>query len=132
MKKSLTLVELILSMVLLSTIIFAATAIDLAARGFFRSSDERSRVQNEASLVLEHIQQNASRAHGWNQNPGFNINANQLRVRLDGGSPETFGDALDSWVQYQRAGNQLILTGAGPATTLSQRVTNLVFAPNPT
>jgi len=109
--KSITLMELILAIVLLGIIILAATSIDIASVSFFKSSDFKTRVLNEASLIMEHIQKNALQSHGWLRNQGVSPDTggsyDYLRIRMDvkklvdGNmqyTPANFDD--DKWVRY--------------------------------
>ncbi|MBN2120072.1 MAG: prepilin-type N-terminal cleavage/methylation domain-containing protein [Candidatus Omnitrophica bacterium] len=108
MKKGISLVELILAIALLAVIVVAATGIDVAARYFFKSSDSKTRVINDASFILEHMHKYVSRAHGHASNFGYVVaDPNTLRIRLDasvsgftaGFTPADFTD--DIWVQYR-------------------------------
>jgi len=99
--KSITLLELILSMVLLVIIILAASSIDIATKTFFNSSFRKNSALNSASLSLETIQKYVLQSHGWSDDRGFNITNNRLWIRVDDESnptPETFSD--DIWVRY--------------------------------
>lgn len=62
--QALTLTELLITLVLISVIIFALSNIDVFSRFQVTSADRRAKVQNEASLVLEHIAKRLSQAAG--------------------------------------------------------------------
>lgn len=109
-KKAVTLVEMLVSISLLSVIIMAATSFDFASRKFVNSSQRKSLAVNEASLILEHIQKYASFVHGfdgagavilnrgWTTASGVN---NVIMLRIDdpaNPSPENLND--DLWVRY--------------------------------
>jgi hypothetical protein len=101
MKRSITLLEMILAMSLLGTILIATTGIDLAARSFFKASDYRVRVANDLSFIFDHIQSFAALSSGWQDSAGYSIPSNStLRIRLDGSTPNQFDDASDTWVEY--------------------------------
>ena len=133
MKKALTLIELVLAVALLAVIVLAATSIDVAARYFFKSSDTKSRVLNEASLIVEHIQKRASQSSGFIDNPGIRpavpfADSSFLEIRLDGDSPLTFDDASDRWVRYDFNGNNLVFTDGSNAEIISSKVTHCAFS----
>lgn len=102
-KRSVTLVELILASILLSVVILSAVSIDMTARYFFRSSDQKVQVLNDVGFLTEHVKSTVSCAHGWYSDHGYDLAAIQpsswLRIRLDGGTPSDFTD--DTWVQYR-------------------------------
>lgn len=108
MKRTITLVELILAMVLLVTIILSATSLDVATRYFFRSSSLKAKVLNEASLITEHVAKNAAFAVGeggenvsaddGNLNRrGFSVpDGNTLIIRQDLKSSDSYYTSLDT------------------------------------
>jgi Tfp pilus assembly protein PilW len=114
MKKTITLVELILAMSLLGVIVFAATSIDITARRFFRASDLTAEVVNEASYVMEHIQKHASQAHGWRDAAGYTgwgpeplAASNTLQIVIDADEdPATNTIPPDVLATYVLAGNE--------------------------
>jgi len=55
MNKSVTLIELLLAIILLSVVILGVSSIDIFSRNQVISSDRRARIQNQIYLVLEHI-----------------------------------------------------------------------------
>ncbi|RLJ09805.1 MAG: hypothetical protein DRP15_02345 [Candidatus Aenigmatarchaeota archaeon] len=116
-KRTITLIELILAIVLLGVIILSATAIDVASRYFFKSSDTKTQVLNEVSFILEHIQKNASQATGWIDDSGFNLpSSTRLLIRED------FDN--DTWVEYRRQRNRFRFSPDGGTNweTLSSRI----------
>lgn len=62
--RSLTLVELLIAIVLFSTISLGFFAIDTFSRRQVISSERQAQLQNEASIALEHIAKEARRAIG--------------------------------------------------------------------
>lgn len=138
-KKSVTLVELILASILLSVVVLSAVSIDMTARYFFRSSDQKVQVLNDVGFLAEHMQTTISHAHGWQADNGYNLaqpTSSWLRIRLDGGTPATFGDAADTWVEYRfnNANNQVTYCsnwngGCSVAVqTLSNRIRRMEFS----
>ncbi|RKY29081.1 MAG: hypothetical protein DRP61_00155 [Candidatus Omnitrophota bacterium] len=117
--------ELILAIVLLGVIILSATAIDVASHYFFKSSDTKTQVLNEVSFILEHIQKNASLAHGWIDNPAVAIISNSLRIRVDdpnNSTPENFGDDLSLTYTFSNTNHQLTYNNGLTTETLSSRI----------
>ena len=58
MKKTVTLIELIIAIILLAVIILGAIAFDSASRRMFRSSEENAEILNDLTFALEHIHKN--------------------------------------------------------------------------
>jgi hypothetical protein len=61
-KKSVTLVELLISIVLIGLVILGLSNIELFCRNQLISSERRIQVQNEASLILEHMSKHIGQA----------------------------------------------------------------------
>lgn len=55
LKKGITLIELLVSVVLLSIVILTLAGVDFWARSNLVSSDRRTKLQNEAAHVIDHI-----------------------------------------------------------------------------
>lgn len=64
LKKSVTLVELIISIVLLGVIILGATAFHLSSERFLSSSEKKTQVLNDLTFILQHLQKNVLVATG--------------------------------------------------------------------
>ncbi len=58
MKKTITLIELLIAISLLSVVVLGAIAFVQASRQFLGSSERRVEVLNEATFILEHIHKN--------------------------------------------------------------------------
>jgi hypothetical protein len=69
---SVTLIELLLSIVLLSIIILGLSSIDLFSRSHVISSDRRAKISNAASLALEHMGKQIAKAIGNEISGGAN------------------------------------------------------------
>jgi hypothetical protein len=91
---ALTLLELIISIILLGVIVIGFSSIELFSRYQVISSDRRSIVQNEAAYVLEHMTKNLSQAIGSVNYPGVLVGSlysgatpiplsKAIKVRLD-------------------------------------------------
>jgi len=109
MKRAITLMELILASVLLMTIILSATSLDIATRYFFKSSDLKTKVLNEASLITEHIAKSAlfsvgegglkvSADDGDITKRAFSVSADgkRLKIRQDLRSDNNYYQSLDT------------------------------------
>jgi Tfp pilus assembly protein PilV len=66
--KSVTLIELLISIVLIGLVILGLSNIELFCRNQLISSDRRLKVQNDASFLLEHMAKYIGRAIGDAQN----------------------------------------------------------------
>ncbi|MDD3297008.1 MAG: hypothetical protein PHU64_06575 [Candidatus Omnitrophica bacterium] len=73
MRKSITLVELIIAIVIGAAIILAMMAFNAASRKFLVSSEKRSSVLNDISFVLEHIHKNVFAGTGDVDNPSITV-----------------------------------------------------------
>ena len=73
LKKSITLVELIISITLLGVIILGATAFHIAGERFLTSSETKTQVLNELTFILQHLRKNILVATGDITNIGINI-----------------------------------------------------------
>ncbi len=109
LKKSVTLLELLIAIVLLSIVTIGLSSIDLFSRGHVLNSQRRTTLQNEASLALEHMTKQITRAIGNTQiDPAvirYNNNDRGIMVRIDDHPlPSGNGriDSDDSWVAYRQ------------------------------
>ncbi|MCK4809454.1 MAG: prepilin-type N-terminal cleavage/methylation domain-containing protein [Candidatus Omnitrophica bacterium] len=113
MKKSVTLIELIIAVSLLAVIILAVTAFSVASHRFYQSSKRKMKVLNELTYLLEHINKNVSLAIGDINNPGVVVTSTTLQIRQDihsgtrqpNNTPEDYND--DTWVEYRVNTNDL-------------------------
>jgi prepilin-type N-terminal cleavage/methylation domain-containing protein len=118
-KKSFTLLELIIAIILLGILALGFTSIDLFARRHAVTADQRARLQNEVSLTLEHMAKNIINAVGNRGNPPLqrvaNVCGSGFVVRLDVPvrvgpntllTPSDYQD--DLLVYYLLSGNNLI------------------------
>lgn len=94
--RGLTLLELLISIFLLSLIIFIMSNFRLFAYNRIVKLDRELKLQNEISYILEDMGKNIIRATGDINNPGIQIvSANRLWVRVDDNSPPTAGNYSD-------------------------------------
>ena len=103
MRKSITLLELIIGISLLVVIILGVTAFDVASRYFLKSSERKSQVINELNFILEHLSKNVNQAVGDISNSGIvkvdQSNRVLLHLRQDAlRTPNKYND--DLWVTY--------------------------------
>ena len=121
--RALTLIELLIAIILLSVISLGFTSMSLFTNFQTITSDRRAKLQNTASLILEHMSKNIANAIGNETTDGVNmvVNAGQIgaddavRVFVDVPdatnptplTPNGTRDALDYWIAYRRDGSQL-------------------------
>lgn len=145
MKKSVTLVEIIIAMMLLTVIVLGAVAFDTTSREFLLSSDRKTKVLNELSLAAGHFARYVPLATGDSNNPGIKVlTPTTLRIRADilnginrlpQESPADYTD--DIWVSYRTSGNDLQFcpnfndaAGTCPAwETITDRFISLAASP---
>jgi len=114
LKKSITLLELLIAITLLSVIVLGFTSIDLFSRFHVLTADRRAKVQNEVSYVLEHMAKNIT---GTNIRGGAigNINAlpinraniggnSAIRIRIDSNNNGQL-DVQDIEIAYVKLSN---------------------------
>jgi len=105
-KRGFTLLELLIAMVLLVIIMLGFVSIDLFSRHHLFTADKRTKLQNEVSLVLEHMSKSVMRATGNVGDPGLltgtaAIGEPVVDIRVDELNPPTPGDySDDTWVAY--------------------------------
>jgi Tfp pilus assembly protein PilV len=63
-RKSITLIELLIAIVLLAMVILGVNNVNVFSRYHLISTDRRTKIQNDASRCLEHMTKNASQAIG--------------------------------------------------------------------
>ncbi len=120
-KRSLTLVELIIAIVLLGVVVLGVMAFDSASRQFLRSSERKVEVLNELTLIMEHIHKNTLLGIGDANNPAIAVTESpggvfNVTIRQDLATngnplntPQNYGD--DRAVRYifdTRAGNNSV------------------------
>ncbi len=77
MKKTLSLIELIIAMTLMGVIVLGAMSMYYASHEIFVSSDKKSDVLNEFNFVVESIHKAVLMASGDAVNPGLSIDVSQ-------------------------------------------------------
>lgn len=108
MRKSATLMELMIAVVLLALIVLAAGSFEVASRYFLRSTETKVEALNELTLVLEHLHKNILLGIGDNAVPGnvgivlddsTGVPILSIRQDTNVGTPYDYDD--DTWVYYR-------------------------------
>ncbi|MFH1772462.1 MAG: prepilin-type N-terminal cleavage/methylation domain-containing protein [Candidatus Omnitrophota bacterium] len=73
MRKSVTLIELLVVLILFGVIITAAFSFDLASRRFLRSTETKTSVLNDVSLIVDYMHKEVSQAQGSRDNLGIDL-----------------------------------------------------------
>jgi hypothetical protein len=95
MRKAVTLTELLIAVSLMMVVILGAASFDIASRNFLNSSERKTQVLNELTLILEYLDKAATTAHGSPDNPAFSASGNTLYIQQDVGTPPTPNDYSD-------------------------------------
>jgi len=110
--KSITLVELLISMVIMSIVILGIYSVIAFSTNQIVSSSRKSKVQSDLAFALEHMSKYAQQATGNFSNPAFTYLGTSLRVRIDfNNTPFDIND--DPWLRYQLVGNTLRVSCSG-------------------
>ena len=80
LKKSVTLVELLISITLLGIIVLGAVAFHLAGERFLSSSERKVQVLNDLTFILQHLHKNVLSGTGDYNNPGIDASAARVLV----------------------------------------------------
>lgn len=101
--RSVTLLELLTAVVLITIIISGITSIEVFSRFHVLGSDRKARLQNEASVALEHMSKHISQAIGNTVNDravrGYADNKG-IRIRIDSDGNGR-ADTTDTWIAYR-------------------------------
>lgn len=143
MKKGFSLVELIIAISLMGLIILAIVAVDVGSRGFLKTSDDESTLQNEANFVMEMIVRDLEKSFKGTKNlPSVKSpSANTLEIRSRG-TGESFELSNSNWVKYEFSnstitkascatlsndGNYTCTAWGAPEQLVKNIITNCVF-----
>lgn len=147
--RGITLVELILALCLLGIMVLAFTAITIFSKHHVFSADKRAEAQNQAALVLDHMNNHLSTAIGNERINGVNSVVNTLTsptrvivysdANFSGIAGDTVGGVPDAWIGYQFNGNEVrycdninVGTGNGCSNwNNAEIVSNKIIAFNP-
>ena len=83
LKKSVSLVELLISISLLGVIALGAIAFHLSSERFLTSSERKTQVLNELIFILQHLQKNILIVTGSADNPGMSVVGKRLKLDQD-------------------------------------------------
>ncbi len=97
-KRALTLMELLISVIVISIMVLSLYNVELFSHQRLFNTERRSSVQNELSLVLEHISKYVTQATGDMSHPASWVDNNGLNVRIDRNAPQTPGNFNDDCV----------------------------------
>ena len=106
--KGFTLIELLIALSLVGMIILAIVAVDVGSRGFLKSTDQESKLQNTVNFALGSIAKDISRSYrGSKKNPAIkNPSSYRMEIRLRKGADDTtLSD--DTWTAYEFSGNTI-------------------------
>jgi Tfp pilus assembly protein PilV len=130
-KYGLSLIELLVSVVLMSLVLLGFFTIDLFSRNHVVTADRRAKVQNDISNALEHMSKYIQRSNGNRNRNAIQALANGFRVYIDlRNTPSVFTD--DGYLDYTLSGNTLSVTctpngGTCPFTS-PENLSNKVIA----
>lgn len=135
--RSITLIELLIAIVLLSIIVLGLGNIDLFSRSHLLSSDRRAKIDNELSLALAHMGKNVVQGVGIQGVGIYNLppleqTASGFRVRVDSlKTPLNLND--DRWFNYALSTNTLSATCtqvsvASPACTSDETLSTHIIS----
>lgn len=139
--KSLTLIELILSVIILTTMVLSFYSLESFTQSQVFSADRWSRVQNDLTYVLEHMSKYVQKASGNATFPAVQMTATGFQVRVDFRNTQDPSDLGNTaWVTYELNANTLRtrctalgsgICGSFPASweSLSDRI--ISFTPTP-
>ncbi|MCG2713429.1 MAG: prepilin-type N-terminal cleavage/methylation domain-containing protein [Candidatus Omnitrophica bacterium] len=130
-----TLIELIVSMALMSLVVLSIYSIELFSRHHVISSDKRAKVQNEISYAIEYMSKYVQQSIGDSQLPAIRRYPSAgtqtgFQIGIDLNNPQTPKDLSDdTWVNFYLSGNSLIAQKGASSEVLTGRISG-VFAAN--
>lgn len=140
--RGVTLIELVISITIISVMVLGLYSINIFSRNQVLSSDRRAKLQIDLVNALEHMSKYVHQANGNFNNPAIEVLGSGFRVRVDFNSPQTpLNLADDGWVSYALSGNTLSVSCAGscgsfvPDPSLNVKIIagfdNLIMPSNP-
>lgn len=125
-----TLLELLIAISLLSLIVIGFSGLELFGRYQVVGSDKRTRVQNEAAHVVEHMAKNLANAVGNRNNFPVTVLTDGLRVRIDS-NLNGAADAGDLEIAYQLVPeNKNIMRYYSNYSSVSEDISRKISAAN--
>jgi len=114
--KSITLLELLISILIVTIMILSFYSLQTFSQGQVINSERRAKVQNQLVYALEHMSKYVQQASGNKNNPPIVLTVSGFQVRVDFDNPQTPSDlANDAWVSYSLSGNTLSASCSGSA-----------------
>lgn len=92
LSRSMTFIELLVALILMSVLILGFTSIDLFSRYYVLSADRRSKVQNTVSYVLKHMSLKISQGIGDESDPPDSRPVNTSNISGD--------RAVRAWIDF--------------------------------
>jgi len=135
----LTMVELLISMALVSMIMLGFYSFDSFSRYHVINTDRRAKVQNDLSYAIEYMSKNVQQSIGDFNNPpikSYPAPSNQtgFQVRRDLRNPQIPSDLGNcTWVEFSLSGSSNITSGSETLTSrISGAFANTTMPANPT
>jgi len=128
MRKSLTIVELLVGSILLGVIILGASNFHLASDSFLRSTETRTEVLNELTFVIEHLNKNIALGAGTLDNPGIEFVGGTLTIdqlTVVGGVIGTRRVSYD----FDNVTHEISFTSGAMTTVLTDKYISLAATP---
>lgn len=100
-KRGLTLIEVVLSMALLSIIFLAVSSLYVASQRFYLTANNKVKINYELQYAFQHIYENMITGIGDKNNPAIDIQAGNLEFsvrqidNIDPDTPPTYNDYAD-------------------------------------
>jgi len=104
--KSLTLIELLISLLVVTIMVLSFYSLETFSHGQVINSERRIKVQNQLAYVLEHMSKYVQQASGNKNNPAIVLTLSGFQVRVDFRSPQVPSDLNNgAWVSYSLDSN---------------------------
>jgi prepilin-type N-terminal cleavage/methylation domain-containing protein len=126
-KKAVTLIELLISIVIFGLVVVGFMGIETFSRDQLISTERRSRLQNEAMLVLSHMNKQLMNAIGDVVNPPVTIAGNTVTIMTDT-NRNGVNDVGDTTISYIFNGNTIVFNPPGETLASHVQAFNVVLA----
>jgi type II secretory pathway pseudopilin PulG len=131
--KSLTLIELLVSIIILSIMVLTIYGIYTFSQSQVLNADRRTKVQNELSYALEHMSKYVQQANGsLSRNAIQYVGATGFRVYIDLNPTQTPSvSSDDGWIDYTLSSNTLTATctaNGGTCPFVTENLTDKIIA----
>jgi hypothetical protein len=105
--RAVTLIELLLCLALISMIVIGFFSIDTFSRHHLLTADRRAKVQNDLSLVMEHMSKKIMMGIGDASQYPLNLNVNCLAVAIDSNANGRYDPGTDRVQSYCCSGGTI-------------------------